>query len=533
MNIKKQNSYISKIIFGAWVSIVLVTMWLMREELTKTINLDVRYIRLLELIVCLLIIGESLIFKYMCKKLSDSHKAVIIFAIAFFVRILLLPFSKYIPTNDFQKYLLGACHFVTYGYEGGMYSGLLKHGIPSFAGQAIINGTLLKIFSPTLLGMQFLNCFYTAGICMMIFLIGKRIDTKAAITGAILYTFYPMSILSTQITTNHHGAGFFMLLAIYLYFKALEKKGLKICILLGSAACLVISNYYHPSIVIVLCAFVVYAFVYCVEVAIDKIRNKKNSIIKCCEKRKSVIAKTLVIIVMYTIIWQGSMGVITASGYIPEMETITSLSKLAVGFNFDTRGTYSEDYVYISSFPEEEQAKVAVDLAISRIKEHGAQETINLMLEKNQKAWFGADNYFNFYQFGIRDKLAEMIENTTDSVLKTQYEEELQSTIYFMADVMITDNVFVILIWGLALIGIVRILFRFDAGNVIYLLMYIPLGWMAFIMITELQTRYRYLSMPILILLAGFGVEAMKELCEKIRCILVRNINVTTKRDSE
>ena len=40
-----------------------------------------------------------------------------------------------------------------------------------------------------------------------------------------------------------------------------------------------------------------------------------------------------------------------------------------------------------------------------------------------------------------------------------------------------------------------------------YMLMYIPLGWMLFIMLTEMQPRYRYQGMTVIILLAGFGAE--------------------------
>jgi len=49
------------------------------------------------------------------------------------------------------------------------------------------------------------------------------------------------------------------------------------------------------------------------------------------------------------------------------------------------------------------------------------------------------------------------------------------------------------------------------------MLMYIPLGWMLFIMISEMQPRYRYQGMTIIILLAGLGAKTLKDWFAKIQ----------------
>ncbi len=199
----------SKIIFGVWIGIILMTLFTMKGELIEIFAANQRYVRLLELVVILAVICEGLFFRKVFHKWSDAKKGLVIFMIALGVRLICLFLSEeYVPTSDFNNYFLGACHFAQHGFAGGAYKALESYGLPSFAGQAVLNGFMLRILSPTLLGMQILNALYTSGICLMIFVTGKRVSEKASLIGAVFYTFYPCNILASQVTTNHHGAAF-------------------------------------------------------------------------------------------------------------------------------------------------------------------------------------------------------------------------------------------------------------------------------------------------------------------------------------
>lgn len=513
--LSKENNIISKIIFGIWIGIVLISVWLMRQDMFEIFLVKRRYIRLIELLTVLAIVCEGLCFKKNFNKWSDRKKSILIFIVALGIRVIfLLSGETYVPTSDFNNYFLGACHFCNNGFQGGVYGTLEMYGIPSFAGQAIINGFILNILSPTLLGMQLLNSIYTAGICLMIFLLGKKVDERAAIIGAILYTFYPCSILSTHITTNHHGAAFFILLGIFYFFKGLEEEKIRkrVFFLVISAICLSISNYYHPSVIIVLCAFFVYMFVH----ELRKLISMRKSYIKELWKEikgfSGIFILTVTLIVLYVCIYGSTITIIKESGYYKSENPFPLLGKFVVGFNFEADGAYNAvDGPYILSFPEEERTKVCLEMIEDRIRQHGWKETAKLLIQKNQAAWFGTDNYYWFFEGGIRNEISEKIETVSDPVLKSEYEGQAEKLKYSISDMSVVNSFFVFTIWFFAIIGIVKILNEYKDDNIMYMMMYIPLGWMAFIMLTEMQPRYRYQGMTIIILAAGFGIETVRK----------------------
>lgn len=503
----KPTNFISKIIFVLWVGLILISLFLMGDDLINILLSKKRYVRLIELLMIIAIFFECFFFKSIFHRWSVKQKAITLFIIAFVVRLIFLPFGKYVPTSDFSNYFFGACHFTNTGFSGGAYPGLEGYSIPSFALQAIINGFLLNIFSPTLIGMQLLNSIYTAGICLMLFLLGKDINEKAAIVAAIFYTFYPSSILSSQITSNQHGATFFILFSIYCFCN--KKKCVKYLFI--SAAGLVISNAYHPSAIIVLCAFVAYVFIYQLEKFIYQPKFFVQAFLQDIKGFSSTFVQVIMLFIFYLCIWTSAIAIVKNSGYIQNTSTVSFLSKLTVGFNFETGGAYSkEDYAYILSFPIEEQGRESIRLVQTRIKENGISETVKLMLQKNQRAWFGTDNYFWFYQTGIQNELTEKIENVDNPVLKMDFEKELEAIKYCITDISIVNTLFIYCIWFLAIIGIITILQTYHSDQIIYMLMYIPLGWMLFIMISEMQPRYRYQGMAVVILLAGFGMDTLR-----------------------
>ncbi len=501
----------SKIIFGVWIGIILMTLFTMKGELIEIFAANQRYVRLLELVVILAVICEGLFFRKVFHKWSDAKKGLVIFMIALGVRLICLFLSEeYVPTSDFNNYFLGACHFAQHGFAGGAYKALESYGLPSFAGQAVLNGFMLRILSPTLLGMQILNALYTSGICLMIFVTGKRVSEKASLIGAVFYTFYPCNILASQVTTNHHGAAFFILLCVYFFFNGLKEEKIRRRVLdiIISAVCLVASNYYHPSALIVLCAFGAYMFIQELGIFLAKPSVFLKELWKDIKRFTGVFSLTVALLILYCCIYGSTITIIKSSGYYTSKDDFPLLGKFVLGFNFEYGGSYNaEDGKYILSFPKEERAGVCFDLIAERIKAAGVRETLDLILQKNRRAWFGGDNYFSFYQSGIQKNLTEKIEKTNEIILKAEYETQQQSIRYIVEDIADADSLFVLVIWFFSFIGIIRILLTYKDDNLMYMLMYIPLGWMLFIMLTEMQPRYRYQGMTVIILLAGFGAE--------------------------
>jgi len=520
---KPSKSYFSRTILILWCLFIIFIFLRLRENFVHVFIQKDRHIRLVEITVMLAIISEALLFKKFFHKWCDKRKGIFLFIIAFVVRLFFLQFSEYVPSGDFANYFYGACQFSEGGLKAGAYKGLWAYGIPSFGGQAIINGLLLRVLSPTLLGMQILNSIYTSGICLLIYLLGKGINEKSAIIGSILYTFYPANILATQITSNHHGATFFMLLSIYLFSLEIKNKKLssRLILLVACAICLVISNYYHPSTILTICAFLAYMIMYELDMLIRSPKTFLSTLGSEIKRAEGIFVSVFIVLLMYFILYKSSLAAITQSGYI-DSKKLTPISKIVVGFNFEFGGAYNgEDGIIIKSVPEEEQTALCINLIRERLSEHSIREILGLMIRKTERAWFDTDNYFfSAYQGGKQTELAEKIEAATDPVLKISYEKQLNDLKYNLTDIYVTDVVFIYSIWLLAIAGMFVIAFQYQQNHILYLLMYIPLGWMAFIMITEMQPRYRYQGMTVVILMAGFGLQAIRE---KINKLPIRN----------
>lgn len=514
----KCEKKVFNIILSCWCIYIIFTLFTLFEDMQRVFSYNKYYVRLLELCMFSAIVLECYFLSKKKKSWESNKKIGFVVVIAFLVRIFFLQYSNYIPTSDFKNYLEGSCFFATQGFSGGLYTPLKNYAIPEFAGLAVINGTLLKIFSPTLLGMQVLNIVYTTGICMMIWLLAQRYNEDVAIIATSIYTFYPVSIVSSQITSNTHGATFFLLLGLWLYILAMEKSQVKykLLFLIFSSGCFVFSNFYHPSVILTLCALMVYSFISECIFLVKNFHEYLKRFLKDVKEISREIFGTIFVIILYFVLLNTTLYVFKASGFVEETKGASYLSKLVVGFNFDTRGAYSgEDYKYIKSLDRDIQAKECINIVKDRIEENGIKETWNLLHEKNQKVWFGTDNYFSFHRTGEQKEYEQYIENTSDIVVKEMYENKKIELISINTTMYMSDTVLVYLIWIFAVIGMIKLIIEDKLEKSIFLVMFIPLGWMMFVMITEYQPRYRYVGMTIIVIFAAIGINFIRNIVKK------------------
>lgn len=509
---KLKNIKVHKAVYSIWVLFVLYLLFSWRRNIAGGLLNQSGYIRLMELCIVLGILLEFYFIHKVSEKLSENGKRACLFGIAFAFRILSVFFSQYTPTNDFANYYHGACYFAEHGFAGGLYEPLDRYGIAEFAGWAVMNGCLLKVFSPTLLGMQVLNCIYTAGSCVLLYEIGKKITEKAAFAAAVLYTFYPVSILSSHITTNVHGAAFFMLASMLFFIRAQKSSSVKkrIGYAMLCAVTLVISNYYHPSAIMAVCAYVAYTAGCEISNALRDWRTYRTSAISDIRWFRGNIAFTAAVVVLYAVLTAGSMSLLRHSGFVRSPKVNIVLMKTVWAFNEESFGGYSQaDVDYIFSFPQEERDAVCLRMIRERLKD--PSKVLKLMLQKTKLTWFSGDLYFYFYLDGVDAKYNEQISRLKDEALVSQIQTQQAQAHSILYNINTVDDIFVYIMWILAVIGICFALLRFDNSHLVYFVLYIPLGWMLFIMISEMQSRYRYQGFMVIVLLAGYGLVSIKD----------------------
>ena len=434
-----------------------------------------------------IVIIMSLLYKGIVKHKNDLQICGSIFLFAMILRLTPCIFNLYIPTSDFKNYLEYGINIYNGNYSE-VANLIASYKLPTMGGLAVFNSLLAHIFSPTLLGLQIANCIMTSCICVMLYIILKNYNRSIAAIAALLYVIYPSNIISSQVTTNHHGATLFALISMCLYLRALENN---IChrwisFALFSGIAMTVSHFFHPSSII----FVLALFFYTILIFQKIVINHKKIILCLC----------IFLFVFYSSYHLGIM-VLNQNGIIKSTDQVSMMSKIVVGLNQDSRGRFNtEDVQFIKSLSGESEFAEYLSVITDRIKDPRA--LIQLILEKTDYTWFSGDSYMSWYSAGFRAEAGKDIEAQLSDTRFIRLEPTFSK---FISAVTYLDILFVGLIYILTLIFLLfrkrQVLF-----NPLDLMLFVALGWVSVHFFIAVQSRYRYLGMPAFICMAACGL---------------------------
>lgn len=442
-------------------------------------------------LVALLVFGGMLY--YLEKRCAMAIFSAVLFALCAVPRVVILQSEHYIPTNDFANYLLYGQCFVQGNFAPAAELIANYYQMPKMGGLLVWNGLLMKVFGSSLLGVQLANVVTTGFICVLLYWILRSVHRQAAWLTALFWILYPSNIISTQIPTNHHGAMLFFLLALLLYQQLLQRKHWWQISLLAMAVglCFTVSNLIHPSVIIIqlsLLCFTGLAVLYYTS-------HKKQFF---CFENKRVLAALLIFMLTGTMSQQFCMQQLYQHKIITDQQEISILFKLVLGFNTESNGSFSEaDYTQIRELPEEEQAAACLTLLKQRL--HNPGKALLFMLQKTNDAWFERDGYFYWYNEGALFAYSEQ-----ESTLSQAEQQAYWRTVSWIDGAQALDIIVVRLMYWLAVLGLCTN--RRFTGGIENVLFFIPLGWTAVIMLTEMQSRYRYPAMPVFFFFAALGL---------------------------
>lgn len=444
------------------------------------------------------------------RKSSKMQMAIFIFAGALMIRLIALFFGDYILSNDFENYFNLGNYFYSGNYEQ-ILSTTQKYGIPKLAGIGILYGTLEHIFSPTLLGVKLINCIFTSIVCVEIYLLLALQSNRAAAISAFLYMVYPTSIISSQITTNHHAATVFLLAAFYSFFLATPpppregaiKKG-TVLLIVSTAALLVLSDLMHPSAIIAICALIAF----CITSFVSNFLHRKSRFEKGMFR---ILFKCACVCILYAVILNSSLMMMESAGLCKADSTTTVLSKIRVGLDVEHDGRWwPGGYGEVQAIEDiREQRMFCIQEIKRNLKNPSA--VLRLMWRKTDIAWFDGDGYYSFYFEAKSMQLSEEISKAESLGLDQEAEEIYKQLLEINNRSTLLsrfDALYIYAIWVFALIGLIALI-RTPETTILDLTTWLPVGWMAFIIISEMQARYRYQSMPFVIMLSGFGISSI------------------------
>ncbi len=332
--------------------------------------------------------------------------------------------------------------------------------IPFTAYQSIV-----LFFSNSVLTLKILNVIFGTLIVGLIYKISKIIsgEPTARITG-LISALYPPLIVYSSLLTNQTLSIFFMLLALWMYFRNKS--------LMYVGALLAVANLIRPTISVFfigLFIFIILKFIF--EMKNGFFKNWKTLFLKLGKLSGSYFL--ILVLASFSLQWIN----ISRDGIFND--PIPSY-KLLVGLNAETVGHYSKNDALLTedlkTFEENAKPLIQERLGDKRKLMHLLNEKFKLMWAKKD-----AGTYWAF---------TKNIKNKKDFEFLTLFEQ------YFY-----------IFLIGMGLILILFNIITFKTPiDLPYLLFYlIIIGFVVIYSFYEIQGRYRYEIYPLFIIIAGAG----------------------------
>ena len=428
---------------------------------------------------------------FVCKQYAKTSCGsvgflILIFLLAFAIRIAAFLILKSVPQSDF---LLSYAHAVdpsSTDYEGRLYLA----SAPYFAAYSLILRLVFFIFPPSIAVAQLFNCFITACIPLFLYATAQKIWNKRAVSAlcALFYTAFPSMVLYSVVLSTENLSQFFLALAVMLlaYAYRAETKKKQMLYFAGAGTSFAFMQVFKPVFIFIAAALAVTWFLYfLLPFLIQSVRDKHFSF-----KKFSYLLACFAIIYFTATIFSSAMTSAVQKSLDVSMDkqydsyvnvAYQGLCKAGQGvWNPDVKQTVKEIRAESESL-DDFNGRLWAILKSDYENDFGA--LFELLQRKFTISW--VDDVIYFYW-------------TNSSAVTTD-----QVT---YAVIWIGSNIYYLIMCGLAALGFLLAqfqkrgndLFRFFLSGIFFVTV------VAFL-IVEAQGRYRSTFIPILCVLSTYG----------------------------
>ena len=481
-NIIEHNIY--KILFGLTI---IFLGWFSEMSIINYVNSNTLTYLIPYILLVLLLIYISIT----TSKISKTWiKVSIIFFIAFIIRLFIILNFKAIPFSDFAVYLESANDLVK-GNIAKVANDTYYKNFPELLGFIAWDAVLIKIFGYHLTLLRIVNSFISSLICVVIYFIGRKFNDKIGIFAALMYSLYPSQIVMTSVFTNQHLSTFLYLVAILIIqYKLIDESNINKNIIWSTITGLIIglANIIRPIAPPIILAIIFY-FIFKLTKVINKHNIVKLIIILLIPLMHFIVGKVF----YYGLYNYNLIDDVNASGDIRY--------KITVGLNSDSRGQYSNEIGNkFFNISENEKQQMFKQKIIENIK--NPLILFNLIGEKMQILFSIPDSSYYWLTGQNKSELNSIIQNYPDSEYEKQHLINIEEyeKIYNSLEICFNMIIYIFATIGLYLI------YKSNKKEFIKLFVWIFLGYVGAHCFIEIQPRYRYFLMPIIIVFASYGI---------------------------
>ena len=335
----------------------------------------------------------------------------------------------------------------------------------------VLYEALVLSVSNSLRALQLMNVFFAVGCIWLVYMLAALyLEQSKAVFVGFMYALCPSAVILTPVLTNQHISLFFILLGIYVYLVSLKKSRKKQYILAAVAGVLIaFGNLMRAEAIVIILSTIFIIVIY-----------------YCCRKDIKSILPVAVLTLAY-FVFQFAVGKILAlcgaapygiSNNVPQW-------KFIVGLDFVVGGTYTDRNIHIFSITDN---AARWNETISAIKQSHAEgmSIIALIMNKINCFW-NANEPLYFVFTGSRTDVFG-IDLTTFSTRFDLYSRAYRICLYVLSAAAAVK---------------MFICRKREFSTALRLVTTIVCVFFVVFLLIEVQSRYRYVVNPFMVLMAS------------------------------
>ena len=352
-------------------------------------------------------------------------------------------------------------------------------------GFVLYQAFFVKLFGEGTKALLVINGLLMASTNTLIYFIIKSItrETSGAMFGALLYLCYPAPYLLASVLTNQHLATCLILLGLYVIVR--KQPDYRAAVIGGIL--ISIGNIIRPIGIVAVASIAIYFLILLIQ-KVDFRRLRED-----WRQYTSIVGRGICIVGVYMLVGIILSSIIIATGINARgLKNNDPYWKFVVGLNYDTYGAYSEALAESISKTNTlaERTQIERNLiadALTRI----ANKPFIFFYEKIYKMWAGNENIA--LSFG-------------ESASVNRSEEANMWWRNIIEKIIKLDKCYYLLLLVLALIGVSTAIIRKNMNLRLCLCALVFCLFFGAYIFVEIQTRYRYFSMPFICVLASYAI---------------------------
>lgn len=447
--------------------------------------------------------------KYSIEKISLPLLIIFVFTIVFFVRFVFIINVDVQPWNDFVRTILAAEQLLRHDYSG-LHETVYFKFFPEYIPWIVFEAAVIKLFPINPIFVLRVLSAVACGITgIAIFLLGSNVSTRVGVLAASIYAFFPESIVFSAVLTSQHYSTACAYLAFVLILFPIreENKRNRSWILLQPIIVgflLGIGQLFRPDALPMLLAILLF-IVKGIFSSNDQKTNWRISLYKIGS-----------IVVSYILVVQSAFLFLEYKNITQDVnERIDMGYKIYMGFNLNQGRFDATDWeIYLYSDAVERR-----NLLLSRINEYIRHpfRFVELSYRKYFNMW---GQYSSAYTWLEGQEIGTLREKTQDGNATMTETNKYTTLMNYQSLFRSINTGYQFLITLLASIGAWYLRKNERGTDVFPLLAWNVLFYVGAFVLIEVQDRYRYFLMPIIILYSSVGLVILNEIISRFRNLL-------------